>query len=98
MEVLTLLEKKIGSLLELVNKFKDENSKLKAENAKLTDESAKLLQKVESLTSKIESIKGAAVERGKDLDELSQEKAVTKMVVDDLIKNIDSFVEKEKQQ
>jgi len=28
---------------------------------------------------------------------LSQEKALTKMVVDDLIKNIDLFVEEEKQ-
>ena len=56
-------------------------AKLRQENALLKTENAQLLQKVESAKN----------------DELSQEKALTKMVVDDLIKSIDSLVEEHQQ-
>jgi len=56
-------------------------AKLRQENALLKTENAQLLQKVESAKN----------------DELSQEKALTKMVVDDLIKSIDSLVEENQQ-
>jgi len=95
MEVLSLLEKRIASLLELTKKLQIENNTVKAENSKLVEDNLQLAQQVEHLTNKMKSIEGAVVENSKDLDELSQEKALTKMVVDDLIKSIDSFVKKE---
>jgi len=95
MEVLSLLEKRIASLLELTKKLQIENNTIKAENSKLVEDNLQLAQQVEHLTNKMKSIEGAVVENSKDLDELSQEKALTKMVVDDLIKSIDSFVKKE---
>jgi len=93
MEALGLLEKKIKNLVELLGKLKDENAKLKAENARLTDENVQLSQSVESLTKEVKTAEHVAVEHDKNLDELSQEKALTKIVVDDLIKSIDSLVE-----
>jgi len=83
MEALGLLEKKIKNLVELIEKLKQENALLKTENTRLAEEKVQLSQ----------TVKDAVVEHNKDLDKLSQEKALTKMVVDDLIKNIDSLVE-----
>jgi len=97
-EALSLLEKKIIHLLELISKLKEENNRLKAESAHLVEKNADLSQRVTDLTEKMSVTENAMVEHDKDLDELSQEKALTKMVVDDLIKSIDSFVDKEKQQ
>lgn len=97
MEVFTLLESRIKSLVELVNKLKDEGVGLKAENARLIEENASLSDKVFSLQAQIDSFEGAIVENSKNLDELSQEKALTRMVVDDLIKSIDSLVEENQQ-
>jgi len=97
MEALSLLEKKIVSLLDLINKLKVENTELKSENDKLTKDNIKLLQSVKDLTEKLEAIEKSVFDSSKDLDELSQEKELTKIVVDDLIKNIDSFVKEENQ-
>ena len=79
MEVLEILEKKIESLLSLI---KD----LKAENTKLAEEKAILVEKLETM-------EGSMLKGHEDVEKLSQEKALTKMVVDDLISNIDSLVE-----
>ncbi|KKP29153.1 MAG: hypothetical protein UR12_C0014G0017 [candidate division TM6 bacterium GW2011_GWF2_30_66] len=97
MEVLNLLEGKIKSLVELVNKLKDDGIRLKTENARLADENACLAEKVFTLQAQVDSFEGAIVENSKNLDELSQEKALTRMVVDDLIKSIDSLVEENQQ-
>ena len=75
MEVLSLLEKKIKSLLELIEKLHLENDTLKTENNKLAKNNLQLSQQVEDLNNTIKSIEGAVVENSKDLDELSQEKA-----------------------
>ena len=98
MQVLHLLEKKIGSLLELIKSLKEENSKLKAENASLKEKNAHISQKNTTLELEVKSIQDAVSERGTNLNELNQEKAMTKIVVNDLIKNIDSFIKEEKQQ
>ena len=42
-------------------------------------------------------MQGVVHDDAKRVEELDQEKALTKMVVDDLIKSIDSLVEGEKQ-
>ncbi|MFC1842961.1 hypothetical protein ACFLYU_04850 [Candidatus Dependentiae bacterium] len=97
MEALGLLENKIKNLVELSSKFKIENAKLKTENSRLTGKNAKLSQKVDDLQKQLEAFEGAIVENSKSLDEMSQEKALTKMVVDDLIQSIDSLVEENQQ-
>jgi len=95
MESLSLLENKIKSLIELVNKLKKDNCSLNEKNAQLVDENSQLSQEIRRLGDKVETFRSSTLEHDKDLEELSQEKKLTKMVVEDLIKNIDSFVAKE---
>jgi len=97
MEALGLLEKKIKNLVEFVGKLKGENAKLKTENSRLKDENVKLLKEIKSFEIRMESTEGSILEQSKNLEELSQEKELTKIVVDDLIKNIDSFVQENQQ-
>lgn len=85
MEALSLLERKIASLieskkqdLEAITKLREENKQLCAENMQLKEQ----LEKVET----------SILMRHQNLEELNQEKALVKMVVDDLIKNIDQLV------
>lgn len=79
MDFLKQLEEKLICLAELVRELKTENSKLGEENAQL---SAKLIMLQKSLQ-----------EDTRRMDELKQEKELTRVVVDDLIKSIDSLVE-----
>lgn len=79
MNSLKLLEEKLISLAELIKELKTENAKLAEENAQL---SAKLMMLHNSLQDDTRC-----------LDELKQEKELTRLVVDDLIKSIDSLVE-----
>ena len=74
---------KISESIILVKELKTENTKVDKENKQL----AKKLQSIESTSANNEN----------DVKELSSEKARTKMVVDDLIKSIDSFIKTEKQ-
>lgn len=83
MEVLNVLEKKIAGLIELIKE-------LKAENAKLAEQNAQLKQQLEVLENSVLS-------RHQNLEELGQERALTKLMVDDLIKNIDLLIEQEPQ-
>jgi regulator of replication initiation timing len=78
MQTLKVLEDKLAVLVELV---KD----LKTENAKLAEENALIAAKLSMLES---SLQDDALQ----LDELKQEKELTLLVIDDLIKNIDSLV------
>lgn len=76
---LTLLEEKVIRLVEMVKSLKLSNQGFIEENEMLKNQ----LMKVESsLVSEI-----------KELEELSQEKMMTRMIVDDLIKSIDSLVD-----
>lgn len=83
METLSVLEKKVASLIDIIRQLKAENVRLLEENAQLA--------------SKLTMMQGVVHEDAKRVEELDQEKALTKMVVDDLIRNIDSLVEGEKQ-
>lgn len=76
---LTLLEEKVIRLVDMVKHFKQANQTLQEENQMLKHQ----LIKVES----------SLVHETKDLEELSQEKMMTKMIVDDLIRSIDSLVD-----
>jgi hypothetical protein len=83
METLTVLEKKIASLIDIIKELKAENARLAEENAQLA---AKVMTTEKTLLTDAQRV-----------EELDQEKALTKMVVDDLIKSIDSLIEGEKQ-
>jgi len=84
MEVLNVLEKKIASLIELVQL-------LQTEKAALTQENRALLEK----TGQLEH---ALLAKEQDAQEQSQEVVLTKMMVDDLIKHIDHCINQETQQ
>lgn len=81
METLSVLEKKVVSLIDTIRQ-------LKAENARLIEENRQL-------ESKLTVMQGAVRDDAKRVEELDQEKELTKMVVEDLIKSIDSLVESE---
>lgn len=76
---LTLLEEKVIRLVDIVKSLKQANQFLNEENQMLKHQ----LMKVET----------SLVAETKDLEELSQEKMMAKMLVDDLIKSIDSLVD-----
>ncbi len=76
---LTLLEEKVIRLVDMVKSLKLSNQSLEEENQMLKHQ----LMRTES----------SLVAETKDLEELSQEKMMTKMIVDDLIKSIDSLVD-----
>ena len=77
--MLKQLEEKLICLAELVKELKTENAKLAEENAQLT--------------AQLVMLQNALKDDTRRLDELKQEKELTRVVVDDLIKSIDSLVE-----
>lgn len=82
MNILKQLEEKLLCLAELVKELKTENAKLAEENAQV---SAQLVM-----------LQNALKDDSERIDELKQEKELTRLVVDDLIKSIDSLVENPK--
>lgn len=82
MEALQSLEKKIENLIDLVNKLKKENAGLIDQNAQLT----KTLKESQE----------ALLHETKDLGSLEQQRQEAMNIVDALIKNIDTFIEREK--
>ena len=76
---LTLLEEKVVMLVNTVKGLKQEN--------------ATLLEKNKTLEDQLKALEGSLVSETKDLEELSQEKIMTKMAVDDLLKSIDELID-----
>lgn len=76
---LVLLEEKVVRLVELVKSLKEKNIELVREKEQLADQ--------------LRLLEGSLVSETRDLEELSQEKVMTKMVVEDLINNIDALIE-----
>lgn len=84
MNTLDVLEKKIASLVELVKKYKEENTVLAEEKAELT--------------AKIKNMESALLDDSQQVKKLSAEKEETRSAVDELINVIDSLVETENRQ
>lgn len=97
MEALNILEERLASLIALAQKLKDNNVRLQADNEMLQSENANFLQENLQLISRLELREKVAVKESQEIDELYQEKKLTKSVVDNLIKSIESLVEKEDQ-
>jgi len=84
MNALEVLEKNIAGLVELVKKYKENNTKLAEEKAELV--------------AKIKSIESSLLDDSQQVQKLSAEREETKSAVDDLISVIDSLVETENRQ
>lgn len=78
METLHALQEKVDALLDLVKR-------LKALNAQLAKENEKLSSQVKAITTDNRDTQ-------KDVQKLHEERNSTKLVVEDLIKSIDSFI------
>lgn len=104
MEVVLILEEKIKALIATVKSIKkdhetlqseydflqSENAQLKAENDKLADGNAQLALQLNTIEKSILKETG-------HVQELTEERSMTRLVLDDLIKSIDSIVENENQ-
>lgn len=75
---LSVLEEKVIRLVEAVQHFK-------AENVRLSEENARLKQSLDTLERSL-------IVESKDLEKLSEEKAMAKVAVEDLIKSIDFLI------
>lgn len=78
MEMLHLLQERIQQLVQVVKEIKAENTKLVKANTQLKETLA--------------SMEAAMLKESKSIDSLAKEKEMTKTVVDDLIKRIDSLL------
>ncbi len=78
LENLSLLEKKITHLIELV----------KAER----EVSAQLMQERNALSARLEMLEGSLLKETKSIEELIQEREMMKLLVDEMIGNIDQLV------
>lgn len=79
LEKLNILEGKIVKLIELLKQEKELCSQLAQEN--------------EELKAKAEVIENSLLSNKQNFDEINQERALTKMMVDDLIGSIDRLIE-----
>lgn len=76
---LAVLEEKVVILVNTVKNLKLENVDLREKNKSLQDQ--------------LKALEGSLVSETKDLQELSQEKIMTKMAVDDLLRSIDELID-----
>lgn len=83
LEKLNLLERKIASLVEMLKVEKELAAKLAEEKAQLM--------------ARLELVENSLLKGTQNIEELHQERTLTKMVVDELISSIDRLVEQEKQ-
>ena len=79
LETLNHLEKKINLLIEMVKNEKSINLRLAEDNRQLV--------------ARLESMENSLMKESKTMEELSQERQLTKMAVDELIQSIDRLVE-----
>lgn len=105
MKILEVLEDRVNRLISIsiestkksknlekeIDILKEELSIVKAENTKFAEDNAELITQLKSLELN-------AQKENKQLLDLSEEKSLAKLVVDDLIKSIDALIERENEQ
>ncbi len=79
LEHLGVLEKKVALLIEIIKAEKNLNNRLIEEN--------------NALSGRLEMMENSLLKETKGLENLNQERILTKMVVDELISCIDQLVE-----
>src|SRR5579864_1027379 len=104
MEVIFALEEKVKTLIACIKKLKDqlhaslqENDILKAEIQELKAENTTLAEHNAQLTVQLKAIESSMLIETDHVNELKEERSVTRSALDDLIKSIDSIVENENQ-
>jgi predicted nuclease with TOPRIM domain len=104
MEVLLILEEKIKALVALFKDIKNQYNtlqsrydSLKIEIVELRAENAKLVEGNAQLTFQLNTIESSILKETDHVLELTEERSMTRLVLDDLIKSIDLIVENENQ-
>ena len=104
MEVVLILEEKIKALIAMVKTMKmdhdalqSKHDSLQSENAQLKAENDKLAEGNAQLTFQLSSIESSILKETGHVLELTEERSMTRLVLDDLIKSIDLIVENENQ-
>ncbi|EKD49023.1 MAG: hypothetical protein ACD_64C00029G0004 [uncultured bacterium] len=105
MNALQLLEEKFSSLVGILKELKEKNKQLSDRVTVLSKENEKNFAQYEQvakenaqLLAKMAGLEKKALEGNNQINELNQERALTKVAVDDLLdrlKSIDSLVEKQ---
>lgn len=105
MDAFKVLEQKLVTLAGMVKDLKVQNNQLQTEKDKLLveyddikAENAKLAEEVAQLSAKLETLEGSMLKGSEQIAAMSQEKQRAKLAVDELIKSIDSLVNRENQQ
>ena len=91
MEALTILEQKVAALIESKRSDVERMHLLLEELSQVKNENLQLRESLDTLENTLLS-------RHESFEELTQERMITKTVVDDLIKSIDMLIEAESQQ
>lgn len=104
MEAVLVLEEKIKALVAMVKMTKEQNStlqskydSLKSEFTQLKAENDMLFEGNAQLTFQLNAIEKSMLKETGHVQELTQERSITRSALDDLIKSIDSIVENENQ-
>lgn len=104
MEVVLILEEKIKALIATIKCIKNEHSNLQSkydflqsENVQLKAENNRLIECNAQLNSQLCTIEESMLKETGQVQELTEERSITRLVLDDLIKSIDSIVENENQ-
>jgi FtsZ-binding cell division protein ZapB len=104
MEVIFALEGKVKALIASIKKLQDQthvlqsdNDSLKIEIQELKAENATLAENNAQLIIQLKAIENSILLETDHVNELKEERSVTRSALDDLIKSIDSIVENENQ-
>ncbi len=102
MEILIALEEKVKLLVGYAKSKREqlltvqaENSVLKDEANKLNAENIKLAENNAQLVGQLNAMQNSILLESGQVSELKEERLITRSVLDDLIKSIDSIVENE---
>lgn len=104
MEAVLVLEEKIKALIAMAHSTKEQYNalqskydSLKSEYVELKAENDKLFEGNAQLTFQVNAIEKSILKETGHVQELTEERSMTRSVLDDLIKSIDSIVENENQ-
>lgn len=104
MEAVLVLEEKIKALIAMVklmridhDTLQSKHDSLQSENAQLKADNDKLAEGNAQLAFQLNTIEKSMLKETGHVQELTEERSITRLVLDDLIKSIDSIVENENQ-
>lgn len=97
MELISVLEKRVEALLVYVKELAlrnthlaNENDSLRLQNKEFQERADNLEKSLVNMEEQFELIKTSTIMHGNELNEMQQEKALAKLIIEDLIKNIEA--------